>query len=288
MLLDGGLATELQRRGHDISGDLWSARLLTEAPDAIAEVQWAFLHAGAQVVTTATYQATHVGLAKIGLSPRESDELLRDAARRARQVAERWPGAQPVVVGSVGPYGAYLHDGSEYRGDYELTVAELRAFHHRRLSVLAEECDLLAVETVPQLREVEALTAELTDIGVPCWLSVTAHGSELASGEPASEAFAMASSIPSLVATGANCIHPDDAADLTALAAKVSGKAAVVYPNSGEQYAMDEWSGTSGRLAVSDWIAAGAGLVGGCCRTTPEDIAQMAAVIWAEPPSPMG
>lgn len=290
LVLDGGLATELQRRGFDVSGTLWSARLLTEAPEAIAQVQRDFLTAGAGVVTTATYQATHAGLRDVGLSGEQSDQLLRDAARRARQVTHGWSGAPtPLVVGSVGPFGAYLHDGSEYRGDYELTVAQLRRFHRRRLEVLADECDVLAVETIPQLREVEALAAELTDLGAPCWLSISARGVRLVSGESAAEAFAIAASIPTLLATGANCFHPDDAVPLASLAAGISGKPAVIYPNSGEMYAAAQWSGnpTSG-VPVREWIDAGAGLVGGCCRTTPRDIARMADEIATVATRPRG
>jgi homocysteine S-methyltransferase len=278
LLLDGGLSTELERRGYDISGPLWSARLYLENPSAIAEVQRDFLHAGAQVVTTATYQATHQGLSRFGLTAAEVDALLRRAAELAGQVADEHPGHRPLVVGSIGPYGALRHDGSEYTGAYDLRVGELRRFHRRRLHVLAEHCDVLAVETIPQLPEMEALVAELDELSTPCWICVNGSATTLASGESLVEAFELARSLPHLIAAGANCITPRDASALAGFAADVTGRPSVIYPNSGETYQDEQWSGTSSaNLDVEQWLTAGAGIVGGCCRTTPADIRAMAA-----------
>src|SRR5580765_7128731 len=166
VILDGGLASELERRGQDVSGGLWSAQVLREAPDAVRAVHAAYFAAGAQVATSASYQATYDGYAAAGVDAAEADE----AAGRA--ATPRW------VAASVGPYGAMLADGSEYRGDYGRSVAELREFHRPRLQVLAQACvdvgdAVLACETVPSLLEVEALAAELAGLGVPAWISVT-------------------------------------------------------------------------------------------------------------------
>ncbi len=284
ILLDGGLATRLEDRGVDLSGHLWSARIMLTDPDAIVAAQRDFLEAGAQVVTTVSYQASHVGFAQLGLDPSEVDRVLRADARRAREVSQQWhaehpsAGQAPLVVGSIGPYGAMLNDGSEYRGDYDVSVAVLREFHARRLEVLAAECDLLAFETVPQLREVEAVLSLLDDAPLPVWLSVSAHGQQLRSGESAETAFRMAAEVPAVIAVGVNCIDPADADGLVRLAADASGKPAVVYPNSGESWFDGEWSGTATAPAdVRDWVAAGARIVGGCCRVTPTHIRAMAA-----------
>jgi homocysteine S-methyltransferase len=266
VVLDGGLATELERRGHDLSTDLWSARLLADDPAEIMAAHQAFAEAGAEVATTASYQAS---FEKLGA---DAERLMRRSVELARQ-AGGW------VAASVGPYGAMLADGSEYRGDYGLSVAELRRFHHRRLAALADAGpDVLAVETIPCLAEVEALLAELDALGFPAWLSLTCAGTRTRAGEPASEAFRMARDCPSVVAVGVNCTAPADVAELVVLAAQ-SGKPVVAYPNSGETWnsAEHRWTGPAAfePAAVKAWVAAGARLVGGCCRAGPAEIAQL-------------
>ena len=278
-VLDGGLATTLEAAGHDLSDELWSARLLRDEPAAIADVHRSFVAAGAQVVTTASYQASYAGFAHIGVGRAGTDVLLRRSVELARDAAA----GRARVAASVGPYGAALADGSEYRGDYGRSVAELRRFHHDRLRVLADAGpDLLALETVPCLAEGEALLAELAGVGVPAWLSfTTCAGERLRSGEPAAEAFSLSRGITDLVAVGVNCASPADAGALVTVAAQESGLPVVVYPNSGERWdaAARAWTGTS-RFEPADvrgWVRDGARLVGGCCRVGPADVAALAA-----------
>jgi homocysteine S-methyltransferase len=188
----------------------------------------------------------------------------------------------------VGPYGAALADGSEYRGDYGLSVAELRAWHRPRLQVLAGAgADVLAIETIPCLAEVEALLEELRGTGMPAWLSLTCAGGRTRAGEPASEAFAMAADVEEIIAVGVNCCDADEALGLVELAVQQSGKPGVVYPNSGERWDADRrcWSGTStfGPEHAAEWIAAGAALVGGCCRVGPAAISRLAAATRGRP-----
>ncbi len=263
--LDGGLATELERRGNDLSSALWSARLLADEPDEIVAAHRAFVDAGARVAITASYQASFAGLGA------DAARLMRRSVELARRAEPEW------VAASVGPYGAVLADGSEYRGDYALTVDELRAFHRPRLHVLADAgADVLAVETIPCLAEVDALLCELDTLGVPAWLSLTCAGTRTRAGEPAADAFAMAADCAAVFAIGVNCVDPADAGDLVALAATHGRKPVVVYPNSGEVW-NSGWTGTAAfdPSAVRDWVANGARLVGGCCRVTPADIAAL-------------
>jgi homocysteine S-methyltransferase len=267
--LDGGLATELERRGHDLSSALWSARLLRDDPAAVVEVHRAFVSAGAEVVTSASYQASVEALGD------DAEALLRRSVTLAREAGPTW------VAASVGPYGAMLADGSEYRGDYGLSVTQLRRWHRRRLDVLADAgADVLAAETIPCLAEVEALCAELAALQVPAWLSVTCAGSATRAGEPAADAFAMAAECEAIIAVGVNCTAPGDVAQLVPLAAAASGKPVVAYPNSGESWDARRraWNGERGFdvAAVEGWIRNGARLVGGCCRIRPEDIAAIA------------
>jgi homocysteine S-methyltransferase len=269
VVLDGGLATELERRGHDLSSRLWSARLLRDDPGAIVAVHRAFVDAGAEVVTSASYQASFEAFGA------GTETLLRRSVELARDAGARW------VAASVGPYGAMLADGSEYRGDYGLSVAQLREWHRRRLAVLAETgADVLAVETIPCLAEVEALCLELDGVGVPAWLSVTCAGAATRAGEPVADAFAMAGACASVLAVGVNCTAPHEIADLVRLAADVSGKPIAAYPNSGESWDAEarDWVGERGFEpgAVAAWVDRGARLVGGCCRVRPEDVAAVA------------
>ena len=286
VLLDGGLATELEAAGHDLSGTLWSGRLLLDFPEAVTAAHARFFAAGARVATTASYQLSYDGLAAAGVEGRAADALLRRSVEVA--AAARESAADPVscwVAASVGPYGAALADGSEYRGDYGLTIAQLRAWHRPRLAVLANAgADVLAIETIPCLAEVEALLSEIAGTGVPCWLSLTcASPATTRAGEPVAEAFAMARDVAEVIAVGVNCLPPADAGPLVATAARVADKPVVVYPNSGEAWdaAARSWRGTGVGLVseAAGWVADGARLVGGCCRVTPSEIAALAAVI---------
>ncbi len=280
LTLDGGLATELEAQGHDLSSDLWSARLLAEDPEAVVAAHAAFFAAGAEVATTASYQASFDGLAAAGYDRAATTALLRRSvalAERARDAAEAGDGRRRFVAASVGPYGAALADGSEYRGDYGMDVAALRRWHRPRLEVLAATgADVLAVETLPCLTEAEALVAELEVLDRPAWVSFSCAGDRTRAGEPAEAAFALARGVDTVVAVGVNCTNPDDARALVALAARASGKPVVVYPNSGERWdaGRRRWAGEGAfaPAAVPGWLQDGARLVGGCCRVTPADI----------------
>ncbi|MFZ2501911.1 MAG: homocysteine S-methyltransferase [Nocardioides sp.] len=285
VVLDGGLATRLEARGHDLSGDLWSAQLLLDRPDEIEAAHVDFFEARAQVATSASYQLSREGLAALG---REDDfeALLRRSVERARAAAEPYAG---LVAASIGPYGAMLADGQEYTGAYQLDPATevdwLRKWHRPRLEILADAgADLLAIETIPCLAEVEALLAEAERVGVPCWLALTADGPHTRRGEPIAEAFSAAGDVAQVLAVGVNCCPPDAVTDLVRSAARLSGKPAIAYPNSGETWLGDAraWSGASHasveRLArlSGEWVSAGARWIGGCCRVGPSEIAEIA------------
>jgi homocysteine S-methyltransferase len=288
VVLDGGLATELERRGHDLSDDLWSARLLLDNPDEVRDTHLAFYRAGAQVATTASYQASFDGFARHGLSREESVALMRRSvtlAREAALLADR-PGL--LVAASVGPYGAVLADGSEYRGDYGVSDAALRSFHLPRAEVLASAgADLLAIETVPSEQEVAVLLGVLSELPsrTHAWLSLTcADGSTTRAGEDVDRVFGLARGHDQVVAVGVNCTAPQYVEELVTRAAAASGKPAIAYPNSGESWdaVAHQWGGGGAGLdvdAAGRWVAAGAQYVGGCCRVNSVDIARLAAVL---------
>jgi homocysteine S-methyltransferase len=282
IVLDGGLATQLESQGHDLSSALWSAQLLSEDPQAIVAAHRAYLEAGAQVITTASYQASLPGFAAAGIDQSAAATLIRSSVRLAQQ-ARSEAGVSAWVAGSVGPYGASLADGSEYRGDYGMSVAALRAWHRPRIALLVEAgAEVLALETIPCLAEVEALLAEIDGSGVPVWLSLTCAGDRTRAGEPVVDAYLMAGSVAEVVATGVNCSDPRDVDLLVRLAAR-SDKPVVAYPNSGEGWdaTARKWVGLPDfePAAVRGWVADGARLVGGCCRVGPAQIAGIRACL---------
>ena len=279
MILDGGLSNALEQRGHDLSSELWTAELLRDAPHEIAAVHRAYFEAGAQVATTASYQASVSGFVRAGMTIPEAEALIRLSIAIARDVRDEAPGR--LVAASVGPYGAVLADGSEYTGRYGLTATELRDFHGPRLELLATaEPDLFAVETIPDLEEAIVLAGLLDEIGIPAWLSFTIDGESTRAGQPLAEAFAVVADTDAVVATGVNCCAPADVLTAVQVARDVTGKPGVAYPNSGQAWdsASHTWLGEpSYDLGlVPAWIDAGVAYVGGCCRIGPADIAALA------------
>src|ERR1700733_9752685 len=236
LIADGGLATELEARGNDLSDALWSARLLVDAPQEITAVHSAFFHAGAMIATTASYQASFEAFAARGISRDETARLLARSVELADRARDEVGRASRRVAASVGPYGAALADGSEYHGRYGLSVAQLEDWHRPRLEVLAEAgADVLALETIPDVDEAEALVNVVRSLGVPAWLSYTIDGMRTRAGQPLVDAFAVAAGVPEIVAVGVNCCAPEDV--LPAIGpARETGKPVIVYPNSGERW----------------------------------------------------
>ncbi|GAA1910786.1 homocysteine S-methyltransferase [Streptomyces sodiiphilus] len=296
LVLDGGLSNQLAAQGCDLSGGLWSARLLADDPGQLVAAHAAYLRAGARVLITASYQASFEGFARRGIGRGEAARLLRRsvtlARRAAAREAERSAGAgekdggRVLVAASVGPYGAALADGSEYRGRYGLSVAALERFHRPRIEALAEAGpDLLALETVPDADEAEALLGAAAGCGLPVWLSYTVAGGRTRAGQPLPDAFAVAAGNKQVAAVGVNCCDPAEVTDAVRQAVAVTGRPAVAYPNSGERYEArgGGWHGpvTFAPVLAADWYAAGARLIGGCCRVGPDTIARLPAVLAA-------
>lgn len=295
LLLDGGLATHLETAGHDLSSDLWSAEILRTSPAAIRRVHLDYLHAGADCIISSSYQASIPGFVAAGLSEREASLLIeasvavacdaRDLhAAQATHEVERIPGLTPLVAASVGPYGAYLADGSEYTGDYGIDRQALIAFHRQRLGVLAgTRADLLAIETIPSGPEAEVLLALLDElVAPPAWISFSCpDGEKLADGTPLEDVAAIAASHESIVALGVNCLAPSHVLELVHRLAAITDKPIVAYPNSGETYdgSSNLWHGNREPAKFADlariWRSAGATILGGCCRTGPAHISAM-------------
>jgi homocysteine S-methyltransferase len=292
-LLDGGFATELERRGNDLSDDLWSARLLIDRPEEIVATHLSFFRAGAQVATTASYQASVEGFVARGCSDEEAVALLRRSVGLAREAAdaaesEASDGVRRLVAASIGPYGAVLADGSEYRGDYGVTDRALRDFHHSRMELLATAgADLLAIETVPCEQEVAVLLDLLDDMpdGTKAWVSLTCpDAATTRRGEDVDRVFGLARGHDRVLAVGVNCTAPQHVEELVSRAVAASGKPAVAYPNSGETWDGDarQWSDGGAALdvdAAGRWVAAGAQYVGGCCRVGASDITRLRAAL---------
>lgn len=292
VVLDGALATELERRGADLNDPLWSARLLIEAPEMIAQLHRDYFDAGADVATTASYQASFEGFARRGIDAEGAADLMRRAVALAVQARDAWwadPAhragrLRPLVAASVGPYGAMRADGSEYHGYPGVDEATLAAFHRPRLAVLAEAgADLLACETLPCVAEALVLARLLAEWPhCRAWISFSCRdGAHTCQGDAFGDAVAALDDCPQVVAVGINCTAPAHVPALLAAAQGRTRKPLLVYPNSGEQYdaADKRWLGCADHRPFAEqaagWTAAGARLVGGCCRTAPGDIAAL-------------
>jgi homocysteine S-methyltransferase len=278
LVLDGGLSDELRARGADLGDALWTARLLAGDQDRIRAAHAAYVRAGAQVVITASYQASFGGFARHGIGRAAAARLFGDSVRLARAAGARW------VAASVGPYGAVCADGGEYRGRYGLSVAELERFHRPRIEALAAAGpDVLALETVPDVTEAEALLRAAAGCGVPVWLSYTVADGRTRAGQSLRPAFALAAGNDQVIAAGVNCCAPAEVAPAVARAVAVTGKPAVAYPNSGETWEArrGRWRGPAAFTAgeAVTWRELGARLIGGCCRVGPAAISDVAAAL---------
>ncbi len=287
VLLDGGLATQLEAQGQNIGGALWSAGLLRSDPDAIVAAHRAYIDAGAECLATVSYQASREGFAMLGISAEEADSLLLLSVELARRACED-AGSAAAVAASLGPYGAMLNDGSEYDGSYSVSPTVLRKFHQTRLRLFdASGVDVLALETIPSVREAEVLAELLRDCSTPAWVSFSCRDDKcISDGTPIVEVAQFFVDHPTVLALGINCTPPQFAPELIReLCRAVPGKHVMAYPNSGETYNASDgsWSGTVTPLECSDaareWVAAGAKIVGGCWRMGPEHIRIMASVL---------
>lgn len=291
ILIDGGLATELEAQGHDISTELWSAALLLTNPRAIVDAHRAYLEAGASCLITASYQASRQGFLSLNLSCHEANELIARSVTLALLARDEFlqhtstpPAQMPFIAASIGPYGAIMHDGSEYTGHYAISMDALKAFHADRLHLLDNQgADFLACETIPSLREAEVLHDLLMQVNSPAWVSFSCRDPRhISDGTPIAQVAALFRDHPRVLAVGANCTAPQFITSLIQeIKQAVPNKAIVAYPNSGESYdaTRNAWFGTTTPVecasAAQTWFKAGAQLIGGCCRMGPSHIRAM-------------
>jgi homocysteine S-methyltransferase len=294
ILLDGGLATELEAQGYEIGTELWSAALLQSDPQAIVSAHRAYLDAGARCLISASYQASLEGFVSLGLSENAANELIASSINLANQARDDFIQNNPHAAGpifvaaSVGPYGATLHDGSEYTGNYSLSTQALSRFHAPRLGVLDQaNPDVLACETIPSMDEAIVLCELLCQTRSSAWISFSCRdGQHISDGTPIREAAALFSDHPKVVGIGVNCTPPQFVTSLIHhIRAAAPDKVIIAYPNSGETFdaKSNSWSGTVTPIecanAAKEWLRAGAQLIGGCCRMGPSHIAAMSAVL---------
>ncbi|MDA3021950.1 MAG: homocysteine S-methyltransferase [Actinomycetota bacterium] len=278
-IVDGGLSTQLELMGCDISGSLWTGRALLEKPDAIESAHRAFVEAGADVLITASYQVSRPGFIEAGLTAADADRCLL----RSIEVARAAGASSTIVAASVGPYGAISHDGGEYRGNYGLSAAQLRDFHRPRIEILASGSpDLLAIETIPDVREIEAIADILADFPLlPAWITFTAaDGAHTCAGQPIEAAIEVADGVPSVQLVGINCTAPQFVPQLLVRITATTNKAVIAYPNAGgvwsaQNESWQEVPAASGAADAVNWVELGATWVGGCCGT---DAAAISAI----------
>ncbi len=296
VILDGALATELEARGANLNHALWSAKLLSENPLLIQEVYKDYLEVGANVIATASYQASFMGYENQGYTKQEaihfmqlSVKLAIDSREQYLQKHKQSVSIHPLIAASIGPYGAALADGSEYRGYNGVSVHELMEFHKERLAVLANtEADILAFETIPCIDEAVAIKQLLLEYPFKqAWISFSCKdGISLSSGELFEDAVKILNDVPQLIGIGVNCTAPEYILSLIQTVKPLTNKTILVYPNKGETYnaVSKVWEpiegcGISFIDNAKDWLEAGARAIGGCCRTSPADIQQLNSLI---------
>ncbi|MFQ1020208.1 homocysteine S-methyltransferase [Gilliamella sp. CG13] len=291
IIVDGALASELQRRGCDLNDSLWSAKVLFEQPELIRQVHFDYFKAGADCAITASYQATPLGFAKKGINLNDSIALVQKSVELAQQAKQQYLSEldQPkplLIAGSVGPYGAYLADGSEYTGAYQLSEEAFMEFHYVRIKALIDaNVDLLACETLPSFTEIKALTKVIKQFPkISCWFSFTLKDDQhLSDGTPLSLVVEYLNNIEQIASVGINCIALEKVTRSLNILNKLTSKPLIVYPNSGEVYdpLIKQWHPNPQHNCtfanqLTNWIESGAKLIGGCCQTTPNDIANIA------------
>lgn len=282
-LIDGGLSTELERLGAVIEGELWTGKTLLQDPQLVQQAHRNFVEAGAEIIITASYQISRQGFEEIGLKAEDAVNALRNSVAIAFQATA---GTSCKVAASVGPFGAVLHDGSEYRGDYKVSQNQLEDFHAERMEVLlSAKPDLLAVETIPNILEAKALRNVLQDVRIPFWFSFTAgEKTKLWSGEPIEEAAGVISGLENLIAAGVNCVDPELVLPLVTSINRVTQIPSIAYPNCGGLWdtATNQWLGAHRRKLVEwleIWKDSPIEWIGGCCGTDSKDISELRRAI---------
>jgi len=290
LLIDGGLSNQLEKQGHDLNHKLWSAKLLESDPEAIIKAHLAYLEAGAHCITTASYQATIPGFMSIGYDMATAESLINKSVHLAEKAIKRFyiNGTKPLIAASIGPYGAYLADGSEYHGNYGISEETLRDFHERKIRLLDHSnADILACETIPSFKETIVLANILKDINKKTWISFSCKDEfHINDGTPIEDCIDILSDHPNIFAIGVNCTSPKYISGLVkAIKPRIKDKRIIVYPNSGDVYNAETkvWSDLSSSEQLLThairWINQGVDIIGGCCRIGPEEIKSLRELI---------
>ncbi|MEQ3695965.1 MAG: homocysteine S-methyltransferase [Pseudomonadales bacterium] len=286
ILLDGGLAIELQNAGARVDSSLWTAKAIINRPEYVIAAHQAYLNAGAKIISTASYQATLKGLVEFGLNDEEAKDVIRQSVELAEEARMRSK-SDALIAASIGPYGAYLAGGEEYTGAYEIEREELLKFHLDRLIVIFDtNADLLAIETIPNCTEIDVLVDILrARPDVAAWISLSCkNDQQLADGTQLHPIIEKLNTLDNLVAVGVNCCAPDLAGKLAAWLRTATDKPLIIYPNLGQIYnaTTKEWSGEGGSLTdtINHVVASGTSLVGGCCEVDAKAIAELNSHLW--------
>ena len=290
LLIDGGLSNQLEKQGHDLNHKLWSAKLLESEPEAIIKAHLAYLEAGAQCITTASYQASIPGFMSIGYDMATTESLIKKSVHLAEKAIKRFhtKGSKPVIAASVGPYGAYLADGSEYHGNYGISEETLREFHEHRIRLLDHSnADILACETIPSFKETIVLDSIIKDMNKQAWVSFSCKDEfHINDGTPIEDCVDILSDHPNIFAIGVNCTSPKYILGLVkTIKPRIKNKRIIVYPNSGDVYNAETkvWSELSPSEQflnqAKEWINLGVDIIGGCCRIGPKEIKSLKNLI---------
>lgn len=293
LITDGAAGTHLESMGCDLNDELWTAKVLKDSPELIKQLHRDYFQAGADFGVTVSYQATIDGYLNKGLTRAEAVDLIKASATLLLEARDEWWEAEgkdenrlyPIAAASIGPYGAFLADGSEYRGDYELSKEQLRQFHQERIEILwSQGVDLIAAETIPRLDEALVIAEIVQELDAKCWVSFSAQNdSQICNGQNISECIRALEQFDCVVAVGVNCTAPQFIGGLVEKIKTETNKMIIVYGNLGNSYDPNTktWckhnkdGATSYLDYAQQWKALGAQIIGGCCGTTPSEIKQI-------------
>ena len=286
ILLDGGLAIELHNAGARVDSDLWTAKVIIKRPEYVIAAHQAYLEAGAQIISTASYQATPRGLIASGLSPSEAEDVIRQSIELAEEARAR-TNSSALIAASIGPYGAYLAGGQEYTGEYDIDREDLLSFHLERIDIIeASAADLFAIETIPNKAEIGVLVDILrAKPDCAAWISLSCKNeNQLADGSLLGPIVEQLNAVDNVIAIGINCCAPALAEKIARWMRSATSKPLVVYPNRGQIYdaTTKEWQGDGETLtnALASVMNSGSSLIGGCCEVDAEAISELNQHIW--------
>ena len=281
-LLDGSMSFPMEQLGYNLKNKLWTGKALINNPDLIKDIHKGYIDAGADFISTSTYQISFDRLKNMGYQSEEIKKIFQKSVDIVKDAIEESKLKKEIkIVGSFGPYASYDPEASEYIGEYDSTDIEIKKFHLNNIRIIEEtDLDIILYETIPCLREIKILSEALSHSTKEIWISITCNEEmEFRDGSSFKDACEIISKIEKITTMGINCFSPLLVKKAIDLLKKYSNKKILIYPNSGEIYNPKErfWTGNNefNNSMIKNWLSLYPDIIGGCCRIGYDDIKKM-------------